>query len=254
MASLDVRYQNLNDDDCKNINHSKRLSKRRKFYYWKTGSINVRTLNQKADESKIQLVCNNLDEANIDICGIQECRERGTGNFEYGNYRFYYSGYKKFPRGKAEAGVMIAVKNSKNIEIEQVNYNSARIISLDLLIQGIKLKVVCCYAPTEMGSIEAKDTFWNSLYKETKQLKKRQKLMILGDFNSTTSAIRSHPTYFHGQSLPNTIQNNNGQRLASFLAETKLHVASTYFNHKPAHSYSWYSNDKKTKKIPQHLH
>ena len=43
--------------------------------------------------------------------------------------------------------------------------------------------------------------------------------------------------------------NHNGNRLIRFCAEFQSPILNTYFRHKPAHSYTWYSNDNHTRKI-----
>ena len=221
----------------------------------------MRTLQENHDVSKSKLVAQNLENARIDIAGIQECRERGFGNYVEGNYEFHYSGYKKFPGGMAQSGVMIAIRKSPMIEIKGIEHVSHRLITADLVIQGIKIKVIVAYAPTDRGDSDktkaesVKNTFWTALNKEVRKVEKsrkenkQQKLMILGDFNSTSSAITHHATNFHGQEIPGIVNNDNGHRLTRFLAENKLNVASTFFTHKPVNNYTWYSNDGVTKKI-----
>ena len=116
----------------------------------------MRTLQEKHDVSKIKLVAQNLKDARIDVCGIQECRERGIGNFVEGDYEFHYSGYKKFPGGMAQSGVMIAIRISPMIEIKAIEHISHRLLSADLVIQGLKVKVIVAYAPTERGDSDKK--------------------------------------------------------------------------------------------------
>ena len=109
---------------------------------------------------------------------------------------------------------MIAIRKSPKIEIKGIEHVSHRLITADMVIQGIKMKVIVAYAPTERGDSDkkkaetVKNTFWTALNKEVKKVEKekkvnkQQKLMILGDFNSTSSAITHHATNFHGQEIP----------------------------------------------------
>ena len=100
-----------------------------------------------------------------------------------------------------------------------------------------------------MCIVSMKDIFWQSLRRETASVSKKEHFLILGDLNATTSAIAPLATYFCGQDTVDFTANDNGHRLARFLAEHKGHVASTFFSHKPVHAITWYSNDQKTRKI-----
>ena len=130
-------------------------------------------------------------------------------------------------------------------------------ISAEVKMNGVNLVVFSVYAPQEHVHKEdkakqtrTKDAFWDELTRRALKIKKKTQLLILGDLNATSSAITHAPTFYHGQTVENIINNDNGHRLTRFLAETKLHVASSYFSHKPAHSYTYYSyTNEKTKKI-----
>ena len=209
----------------------------------------MRTLSEKNDVSKLSRVSQHLDDLGVDICSIQECRQRGTGSCTEGNFEFYWSGYKRFPNGRAQAGVMIAVRINPNLEIIAPNFINHRLMSLDALVNGLLIKFIAAYSPTEDGKETEKDQFYSNLRKEVKSVTGKQKWQILGDFNFSSTAVRHYATYFRGQELPGVKQSDNGHRLHCFLAETKGRVANTFFSKKPVRSYTWYSNDKVTKKI-----
>ena len=191
-----------------------------------------------------------MHDSKLDICAIQECRSKDAGAFEENGYEVYFSGYKRFPKGGAQAGVMLCIRRSNQIEIGVVDYISPRLISIEVKIHGINLLVFSAYVPqNDIHSSDkekqkrAKDQFWDQIRKHMLKVEKRTKVqpLLLGDFNAHSSAITHGPTFFHGQSIDNIVNNDNGHRLTQFLAEHRLHVASTYFSHKPAHSLTYYS-------------
>ena len=118
----------------------------------------------------------------------------------------------------------------------------------DLSIGGMALRVVAVYGPTEKANDTEKDKFWRSLRKSC-AIEKRRQLLLLSDFNATTTVIKCQATYFRGQFIDNMQNNDNGQRLIRFCAEVQTPIVNTYFRHKPANSYTWYSNDQHTRKI-----
>ena len=62
---------------------------------------------------------------------------------------------------------MIAIRKSPKIEIKGIEHVSHRLITADMVIQGIKMKVIVAYAPTERGDSDkkkaetVKNTFWH---------------------------------------------------------------------------------------------
>ena len=58
---------------------------------------------------------------------------------------------------------------------------------------GFNIRLVNVYAPTDTGNKEEKDMFYRAVNKACKTTDKRQKLILLGDFNAKTSlAYKSH--------------------------------------------------------------
>ena len=117
---------------------------------WKFGTINVRT---GREDSKLNNIIKEIDKANLSICAIQELRRLSTGsacisstlNGKTTDYEIYWKGHTS----KRIHGVGIAVKVDPRIDITNVNYVSARIISMEVTFYGCSLKIVNAYAPTE---------------------------------------------------------------------------------------------------------
>lgn len=57
------------------------------------------------------------------------------------------------------------------------------------------------------------------------------------------------PSYFAGQEVQDTQNNENGQRLIQFCIETRSNILNTFFSHKKSHKITRYSHDGKTEKV-----
>ena len=63
-------------------------------------------------------------------------------------WEVFWCGYKS----KRQTGVAIAIRCSKQIKIEEVGQMSPRLIWIDCVENGIKLRVISEYVPTEESS------------------------------------------------------------------------------------------------------
>ena len=129
-----------------------------------------------------------------DICFFQETHKTGESESEFDDvqlkgWRVLYSGFKK----KAQAGVVIVL--AAHICLKDVIYVEAEhIIGACIIINGIKLPIFSCYAPTDTPSYsdQIKDTFYVTLRKAVKDVKSKypsHKLIIGGDFNATIGRL-----------------------------------------------------------------
>ena len=155
---------------------------------------------------------------------------------------------------KREAGVGIIIKVDKNIEINDPNFTDPRTMGIDIKINGFNLRVVNAYSLTEThGTDEQKRQFYANLKKAIAKTEKHQKLVIGGDFNTTTS-IGRYKSNFDGKKILNDPDfNDNGSRLKLFCMTHKLSILSTFFKHRLLHRNTWYSNDKRTKKVIDYI-
>ena len=239
-----ITYHYFNEKTITRYNASCRKApfSSKNYYYWRSGTINVRTMREQHDISKLPYAIRQITNAKIDICALQEVRMRGSGSFIQDDYAVYFNGYKN----KSQAGVMIAVK--KNIHVNNIINVSPRLLVAEISIGSLKVKVLCCYAPTEEATEHTKSTFYRDI-KSNSSTTKRQHLLLLGDFNATTTAIKHRATYFNGKPAEDIQSNDNGSRLVQLCAEKHLSILNTFFRQKPVNSYTWYSNDGRTRKI-----
>ena len=143
-------------------------------------------------------------------------------------YEVHWSGYAS----KRIHGVRIVIKVDPSIEIVEVIPVDARIIVVDLIVRGCSLKVINCYAPTEESTVSSKTSFYRTLNKQFKSVKKKQKVICLGDFNATTSAAWSNTSLREGSIIDDLIVNDNGERFHEFFGSNKLSVLNIWFTHK----------------------
>lgn len=225
------------------------------FKNWSFGTINIQSGHEKNEGAKIYSVAKEIAKANLAFCCLQEVRWRGTGSkiitLDTGeSFEFHWAGYKK----KRQAGTGILIRVDPNIEINSPNINDARVMGIDLKINGFNIRVVNAYAPTEAtGTLPQKQSFYSLLSKATQKTQKHQKLIVLGDFNATTS-ISKHRCFFDGKKIITDPEcNDNGDRLKSFCRSNLLHISSTFFKHRMLHRYTWYSNNGVTRKVLDYI-
>ena len=217
------------------------------FHSWKIGTINIRT---GKDDEKLERVVNEIDKADLAICGLQEVRRLNKGSALVKSnsgkkYEVHWSGHNN----KRTHGVGIVIKVDTSIEIVEIIPVDARIIVADAIVRGCSLKIINCYAPTEESTESSKNLFYRTLNKQVKSVKKNQKLICIGDFNASTSAVWSNTSLREGSIINDLIVNNNGERFHEFFELNKLSVLNTWFTHKRCRRITWHSSDGKTKKV-----
>ena len=130
------------------------------FHRWRIGTVNIRT---GKDDIKLENVVHQIDRAKLSICGLQEVRRLGTNSCTVkstirdisNQYEVHWSGHAM----KRQHGVGIAVLIDDAIDITEVIPVSARIIVLDVVVNGCSIRVINCYAPTELDTDAAKNKF-----------------------------------------------------------------------------------------------
>ena len=186
----------------------------KKHHFWRCGTINVRSLQENANPLEIKHTIDNIRQSRLDICALQETRLLGKDCLDFKDYQMHWSGFVR----KREQGVALVFKKHSSIVIKSIEGISSRLMYADLSVWGLFIRVIAAYGPTEKSNDSMKDEFWNGLKKLSKIEHKRH-LIILGDFNATTTLIRHKATYFHGQLIEDAQHNDNGNRLVRFCAE-----------------------------------
>ena len=197
------------------------------------------------------MIAKEVAKTKLLICSLQEVRYRNNGHkvvtLDTGeSYAFLWCGRKK----RRDAGVGVLIKLCKSITFEDPDFSDPRLMALNIEINGFKIRLVNCYAPTNCdGTDHQKDLFYRMLRKASKKQYKHQKLIVNGDFNATTS-VSLKQCYFDGKKvIEDDLCNDNGFRLKSFCKEFQLCISQTYFDQPLENRYTWYSGDQKTKKV-----
>ena len=86
-----------------------------------------------------------------------------------------------------------------------------------------------------------------------KKDQRHQKIIVIGDFNAQTKPAK-YKSCYDGESLIQDNEcNDNGCPLNWFCKSQKMCISSSYFDHPMIDRYTWYSNDKKTKKMNDYV-
>ena len=225
------------------------------MHKWKLGSLNIRSGKEKLEGARIYGIAKEIARENITICCLQEVKYRNTGmkiiELDTGvKYSFFWCGQKK----RRAAGVGLLIKSERGITINQPDYNDPRIMGINLVVHGFKIRLLTVYSPTNISdSDSAKDEFYRKLKKASENRPKNYKTIIAGDFNAETSFVYSKTEFNGSNVMYDELCNDNGQRLKSLSRQYKMCMPQTYFEHPLNERYTWYSPDKKTKKILDYL-
>lgn len=224
------------------------------FKKWKCGNINIRSGKERDEGAKLYSITKEISKAGLSFCCLQEIKYRNSGRkliqLDNGEkYEFLWCGTKK----RRTAGVGIIIRVDKEIEIKDPDICDPRLMAIDLKIFGFNLRIINAYAPTEISSDSLKDNFYRILRKASVKREKHQKIIIMGDFNAKTS-IAYRKCNFDGVELVQDENcNDNGYRMKNFCRNFKLGIASTFFEYPIENRLTWYSCDKKTKRINDYV-
>ena len=91
------------------------------------------------------------------------------------------------------------------------------------------------------------------LKKSCRKSEKHEKLIVAGDFNTKISPALKKCCYDRTNVIFDDDCNKNGTRLKTFCMSNRLCIASTYFAYPNENRYTWYSCDKRTKKVNDYV-
>ena len=135
-------------------------------------------------------------------------------------------------------GFMIKTSIAKKIQNLPAGH-SDRLMSLRLQIQDNKSAIVLSvYAPTLQAEIGVKEAFYCNLHNLLQQADSKDKLLILGDFNTRVGQdfeLWKGVLGRHG--VGNC--NDNGRLLLEFCSEDQLIITNTLFQQKDRFKATW---------------
>ncbi len=220
------------------------LSPKRKT---KVACWNVRTMYECGKTSQ---VINEMQNYNINILGISECRWTQSGKITHSSgYTICYSGRTD---DKHYGGVaLILDKNSHSSMIGWKPIND-RLITARFQTSYGKLTVIQCYAPTNDDKEDKKDSFYEALDRLIGETPKHDVLITMGDFNSKVGCDNTGKERSMGREGLGCM-NDNGSRLIDTCIENDLVIGGTLFKHKTIHKATWTSPSGKTKNQIDHI-
>ena len=125
------------------------------LHKWKLGSLNIRSGEEKLEGARIYGIAKEISRENLAICCLQEVKYRNTGKkiieLDTGvKYSFLWCGQKK----RRAAGVGILIKSERGITINLPDFNDPRIMGINIVVHGFKIRLVTAYSPTNVSDSE----------------------------------------------------------------------------------------------------
>lgn len=210
------------------------------------GTWNVRTM---YDTSKCRQVTNEMDNYNLGILGVSECRwtERGKLTLQTG-HTILYSGNEKHHVN----GVAIIMNKKCAQSLIEWKPISERIIMARFESNYCKLTFIQVYAPTNDKEEEIKKDFYGELQREINNIPKHDMLLIAGDFNAKIGSDRTGFEKVMGTEGIGD-RNENGDILLDFCINNEMIVGGSQFMHKNIHKTTWNSPDGRTRNLIDHV-
>ena len=206
-------------------------------------TINVRTLQ---DDIKLVTCIQTAAACGMDIISMQEVKRTGTGLTTFDDsslkgWQFVWGGHKR----KKEHGVGILLAPHIQIQLYDIHLQ-ARILSLRVIVRGVRIAILNVYAPTDAKKSNAtKQAFYAALSKTKAELvsQPKYKLIVLGDFNATISSESKNTGAWDavlGHNNSDRVETNgNGERFLSWCLKNKMQIVNSQFRSKRIHRETW---------------
>ena len=140
------------------------------------GTWNARSMNQ----SKLEVVKQEMARVNIDILGISELKWTGMGEFNSDDHYIYYFGQESLRRN----GVAIIVNRTVQNAVLGCNLKSNRMISVHFQGKPFNIMVIQVYAPTSNAKEAEVEWFYEDPHDLLELTTKKDVLFIIGDWNA----------------------------------------------------------------------
>ena len=213
------------------------------------GTWNVRTM---YETGKSVQVARELRNYSIDVLGLCETHwiQSGRTMLSTGEHILYSGHEDENARHSEGVGFMLSKKASKSlVQWEPV---SPRIITARFNSRDFKVTFIQCYAPTNEQDEERKAEFYNQLQNVLDRQKKKDMLIVLGDFNAKIGSVNMGRDRVMGRYGLGTM-NENGELFADFCAFNGLVIGGSIFPHKRIHKVTWVSPNRTTENQIDHI-
>ena len=203
------------------------------------GAWNVRTM---FETSKTAQVINEMQNYNLDLLCVSECRWTGSGR------KVTRDGSIILFSGKDNVhsnGVALIANRHAARSLMEWEPISDRLIRARFASNYCNLTILQCYAPTNQAEEDIKDDFYEQLQREVSKIPQHDMLLITGDLNAKVGNDNSGREDTMGRHGCGTI-NDNGERLVEFCLSNRCIIGGTIFPHRDIHKLSWRSPDGNT--------
>ncbi|CAF0980581.1 unnamed protein product [Brachionus calyciflorus] len=203
----------------------------------KIATYNVRSLRGSGKEYQLTTGCN---KQKINIITIQEHRHKFDEEikFTWNNDETWLKAFAS-AREDGNGGIGFLIDKKTANSLRQVDKVTERII-IAHFDGNPQLTIVACYAPTNLASKNAKETFYQDLKNTLAKIPPHNIVIVLGDFNARIgkdehkfNPILVGQHSFHEQS------NENGQYLVELCEGYNLRPVSTRFPHRSGRLWTW---------------
>ena len=179
------------------------------------------------------LVARELARLDIDIAAVSEVHfvEQGTLREDEAGYTPFWSGKNKDKRRLSGVSFMIKTSITRKMQNLPVGHSDC-IMSLRLPIQDNKFAtVLSVYAPTLQAETGVEEAFSHDLHNLLQQVDSKEKLLILGDFNTR---VGQDFQLWKGVLGRHGIGNSNDNRclVLEFCSDHQLVITTTLFQQK----------------------
>ena len=213
---------------------------------FRLGCWNIRTL---LEAGRLKQVIKEMMAYKLKILGVSEVRWNGFGEVKSDSeVSFLYSG--RNDEHREGVGLLI----TKDVRKSLITWDpvSERIITARFKTNTKHLTIVQCYAPTEVSDLENKQKFYADLHKVFDKIKKRDIVILMGDFNAKVGNSNEGLEQVMGKHGLGEM-NVNGELFTDFCVSRDLVIGGTIFKHKDCHKVTWVSPDQKTKNQIDHI-
>ena len=189
-------------------------------------------------ERRRALIDRELNRYKVDIAALSETRLADAGEEHEANYTFFWSG--KPVTEKRESGVGFAIKSSlvpKLIGKPKAVTDRLMVVKIPLP-QKRTATIISVYAPTMQHTDEFKNDFYTALKAEISAVPRKDKLIILGDFNARVGSDWSTWAGVLGKHGVGKC-NSNGELLLETCMAHSLTITNTYFQLPLRNRTSW---------------
>lgn len=147
----------------------------------------------------------------------------------------FYSGDKS---GRHINGVGFLVSELLLQHVKHFELVSDRICYMCIADKSGDLILICVYAPTEIGSNDEKEVFYEELERTYDKLPNHCTKICLGDFNAQVGNETMYKPTVGGESA-HDISNGNRMRLIEYAIAKDLIITSTFFLRKLIYKLTW---------------